>query len=62
MKGPPTGTILQLIREAINCIDKQTPNFSRSGIANIEKYDACEDVILNYHDTKTRASKNILMT
>ena len=57
MKGPPTGTILQLIREAINCIDKQTPNFSRSGIANIEKYDACEDVILNYHRYKNKSVK-----
>ena len=57
MKGPPTGTILQLIREAINCIDKQTPNFSRSGIANIEKYDACEDVILNYHQYKNKSIK-----
>ncbi len=57
MKGPPTETILQLIREAINCIDKQSPNFSRSGIANIEKYDACEDVILNYHQYKNKSIK-----
>ena len=50
--GLPTETIQQHIREAINCIDKQTQNFSLSGIANIEKYDVCVDVILNHHQYK----------
>ena len=54
MKGLPPETILQLIEEAINYIDKQTPNFSWSGIANIKKYDACEDVILNHHQYKNK--------
>ena len=57
MKGPPPETMQQLIEEAINCIDKQTPNFSRSGIANIEKYDICEDVILNHHQYKNKSVK-----
>ncbi|NQE52532.1 hypothetical protein C5S29_02980 [ANME-1 cluster archaeon GoMg3.2] len=54
MKGLPPETILQLIEEAINYIDKQTPNFSLSGIANIDKYDACVDVILNHHQYKNK--------
>ncbi|KAF5435710.1 hypothetical protein C5S36_02505 [Candidatus Methanophagaceae archaeon] len=52
--GLPTETIQQLIREAINCIDKQTQNFSLSGIANIDKYEACVDVILNHHQYKNK--------
>ena len=57
MKGLPPETIRQLIEEAINCIDKQSKNFSRSGIANIDKYDACEDVILNHHQYKNQSIK-----
>ena len=53
--GPPTETILQLIEEAINCIDKQSPNFPLSG-AN-EKYNARADVILNYHRYKNKSIK-----
>ncbi len=55
MKRPPSETILQLIEEAINCIDKQTQNFSRSGIANREKYDMCEDVIFNHPQYKNKS-------
>jgi hypothetical protein len=55
MKGLPPETMQQLIEEAINCIDKQTPHFSRSGIANIEKYDMCEDVIFNHHQYKNKS-------
>ncbi|NAT10174.1 hypothetical protein C4E22_01225 [ANME-1 cluster archaeon AG-394-G06] len=54
MKGLPPETILQLIEEAINYIDKQTQNFSLSGIANIDKYEACVDVILNHHQYKNK--------
>ena len=57
MRHPKTETILQLIEEAINCIDKQTPNFSLSGIANIDKYEACVDVILNHHQYKNKSIK-----
>ena len=55
MKRLPPETMQQLIEEAINCIDKQSPNFSRSGIANIEKYDICEDVIFNHHQYKNKS-------
>jgi hypothetical protein len=55
MNGLPPETMQQLIEEAINCIDKQSPNFSRSGIANIEKYDICEDVIFNHHQYKNKS-------
>ena len=54
MNGLPPETIQQLIEEAINCIDKQTQNFSLSGIANIDKYEACVDVILNHHQYKNK--------
>lgn len=55
MKRLPPETILQLIEEAINYIDKQTQNFSLSGIANIDKYEACVDVILNHHQYKNKS-------
>jgi hypothetical protein len=54
--GLPTETMQQLMQEAINCIDKQSQNFSLSG-ANIEKYDVCEDVILNHHQYKNKSIK-----
>lgn len=55
--GLTTETVKQFIQEAINCIDKKSPKLSLSGWDNIEKYNACEEIILNYHQYKNKTVK-----
>jgi hypothetical protein len=48
-------TIKQIIQDALDCIDKTSSGLSLSGWDNMEKFDACVDVILNHHQYKNKS-------
>ncbi len=53
--------LLEFLKATVNCIDKKTTNWQVSGISNIEKYEAYEDILFNHYQYKNNIIKKYFL-